>query len=133
MFFQTPYDTIKFTTSDIQPEMISISYMPPHYKFTKYLYENFSVIENRGVLIEELKSFKTIMLKKSGKWEIIQPDRNTENVSFEKLYKLQQDKKDKAKENSEKILIDVAWENKKKHNTKIGSIDVIKKTLGIKL
>jgi hypothetical protein len=80
IFHQTPYDTVRYRTSETDN-----NFSLPYNKFLTFLFENYRPVR-RIELINELDRFETIVLDKdTGEWKVIIPEVNIENFSFQKL------------------------------------------------
>jgi hypothetical protein len=115
MFFQTPYDRVKFRTDEFE-EVTSMQY----HKFVKFLYEGF-FIKEREKLIDSLDSFKTILLDKSGDFIVVSPELDLSKYSFDELFELNGKKEDETNNldtavEQSKRLIEQLWKKSKEKN-----------------
>lgn len=115
LFFQTPYDRVKFRTDEME-ETVSKTY----YKFKDYLFQNFYVLDSKGIL-DALDSFQTVLLEKdSGKWETISPNYDKEGITFEELFSINNKNKETPETKDESLVkygkatISNIWNKKKK-------------------
>lgn len=104
--FQTPYDTVKYMSNELNSPMIL-----GYYKFVDYIQTLF--IHNYGDFMEELNKFQTILIDtETHTWEIYEEKKNTD-VSREELLKLnEKDIKEETKVERFKKSIMKVYRNK---------------------
>lgn len=118
IFHQTPYDTVRYRTSETDTNF-SLAYR----KFLTFLFENYQPVR-RADLINELDRFETIVLDKdTGDWKVLLPELNINNYSFKELAEnnngivtpdTQEEKYEEVRNvNSSKAFIDKMWNDNK--------------------
>lgn len=83
LFFQTPYDTIKYITDELE-DYTSLTYT----KFMEHVYANINVKDSLNFR-DEVDKFKTIFLDcETGDWSVKKRETNPADINFKNILKL---------------------------------------------
>lgn len=97
-FYQTPYDSVTYTLENSE-EIFSLGY----YKFKEYLYKNFFIKDIIAVQ-SELDRFSTVIIHADGSHTLYEFDFSTLTRDYEKLKKMNQEKKEDNKSKIDKLF-----------------------------
>jgi hypothetical protein len=114
VFYQNPWDRVVFKTHELDDRATL-----PYNKFKEFLLGSFFV-KNTTEVMELLDKFQTILIDENGDHQVIKPEANHKDVTFDELYEM--NKKEDPDETNKaanpmleraKGIIEHIWQTKK--------------------